>query len=437
VRKFLRKFALPLALATTPFLVVGGAYVFDYRWGGENIHVVEFLVLDRGRQNGDLWFHKRFLYVGDYDFSGRLGCPTNGREGVAVVDVRDPENPVAIARLAVPSGVWTEDVTVYTAEVGRFRGRDIAVAGLQICGGAPSDPLYQHGITLWDVTAPAHPRRLAHLDTGCCSVGVHNVEVAHRRDLGRMFAYVTVPGSAETDRRRRGGFRLVDITDPTKPREVSSWGSAADLARVPHRLRGCIRRSFAHAAEPSADGRLAFVSHWDAGVITLDVTDPTRPRYRGQTAYPRNADGDAHSAVYDESRRLLFTADEDFCPVPRDGTEGGWGFLRIYDAADVGAPRQIGEFKTAHSLSTESSADRAYSIHMPVLVGSDLYASWYGDGVRVIDTSDPRSPREVASYDSAAYRGDAVAIWGVAVDPRRGLIYASDMGTGVWILERD
>jgi hypothetical protein len=39
-----------------------------------------------------------------------------------------------------------------------------------------------------------------------------------------------------------------------------------------------------------------------------------------------------------------------------------------------------------------------YVIHNPLLVDTDVYASWYSDGVRVIGTSDPTAPREVAYF---------------------------------------
>jgi hypothetical protein len=37
-------------------------------------------------------------------------------------------------------------------------------------------------------------------------------------------------------------------------------------------------------------------------------------------------------------------------------------------------------------------------IHNPLLVGTDVYLSWYTDGVRVVDASNPRGLREVAFF---------------------------------------
>jgi hypothetical protein len=76
-----------------------------------------------------------------------------------------------------------------------------------------------------------------------------------------------------------------------------------------------------------------------------------------------------------------------------------------------------------------------------------LYLSWYSDGIRVLDASNPRSPREVAFFvlPSAnnpvkpSQRGvlsNAPHVWGVAYDGTTRLIYASDMNSGLWILRR-
>jgi hypothetical protein len=65
-------------------------------------------------------------------------------------------------------------------------------------------------------------------------------------------------------------------------------------------------------------------------------------------------------------------------------------------------------------------------------------ASWYSDGVRVIDIRDPSSPREVGSFvppdtpTLSAQLPDRPMVWGVAAT--NGLIVAADMNFGLWIL---
>ena len=167
--------------------------------------------------------------------------------------------------------------------------------------------------------------------------------------------------------------------------------------------------------------------------------------FEGRTTYPANADGDAHSSNYDDARRLLFTADEDFCPNSGPAIEKGWGYLRVYDYANAASPQQIGSFRTRNSLAIGDKAAGDYTIHNPFLAGTDVYISWYSDGVRIVDASDPRNLREVGYFVPPAghnpvkpsQRGvlsQTPQVWGVVVDD--GLIYASDMNTGLWVLRR-
>ena len=412
--------------------------------------------------NADVWVYKGYAYVGHWGFGDWAAgskdrfCPQGSNTSVLVIDARTPANPQVVARLQNPPNTSAEDVVVYTERYGRFKGRDIAVAGIQYCGDSRYDANADRGLMLWDVTHPSAPVQVGYLNTGCCTRGIHEFEIEHRTDLRRTFAYATVPTSrypdsttpsGYRDRNGDGDFRLIDITDPVQPVQVADWG-IQDIGGPFDAGLGCdADPNYGHGAEPSEDGKQVFVSYWDSGFIALDVTDPTQPVFKGRTVYPAIADGDAHSASYDDVRRLLFTADEDFCTTSGPGTEKGLSYLRVYDYANLAAPVQIGEYRTPNSLGADSQAAGDYSIHNPLVVGTDVYLSWYSDGIRVLDASDPRALREVAFFVPPAtnnpvkpsQRGvlsNAPQVWGVAHDATTGLIYASDMNSGLWILRR-
>jgi hypothetical protein len=426
-----------------------------------NIEVVGHDDLGGRGFNADVWTHEGFAYIGHWGFTdwatgNERFCPTAPNNGIAVVDARDSENPSMVARLQNPAGTSAEDVVVYTAEFGPLAGHDIAAAGIQTCVGSRSDTSIARGLQLWDVSDPRNPVALGLWNSGCCTRGVHEFEVEHREDLGRTFAYATVPtsrypdGTTESgyrDEDGEGDFRLIDITDPANPAPVSDWG-IQDAGGPFYGGQGCdADANYGHGAEPSADGRLVFLSYWDSGFVRLDLTDPSNPAYTGQTIYPANADGDAHSSQWDEDRQLLFGADEDFCKASGPGIEKGFGYMRIYDYSNPSAPAQIGEYRTPNSLGTNDEAAGDFVIHNNVLVGTDVYSSWYTDGVRVVDASNPSNPVEVAFFVPPAadnpvkpsQRGvlsNTTQVWGVVVDDLTGLIYASDMNSGLWILRR-
>lgn len=429
-----------------------------------NMRVVGHHDLGMRGYNADVWVHEQYAYVGSWGFGDWASggeerfCPEPAKSGIAVIDTRDPARPRQVAKLQQPAGTSVEDVVVYTAKYGRHAGRDIAVGGIQVCGGSRYDTAIFRGLIAWDVTDPSRPVELGRRDTGCCTRGLHELEVQHRADLRRTFVYASVPTSeyddaasptGRRDQQGRGDFRLIDVTDPRAPVETSNWGARRNaVAGLPAAGIGCDPDPiYGHSAEPSADGKRVFVAHWDSGFIELDVTNPAQPAYRARTTYASSADGDAHSSQYDEARGLLFTADEDFCKTSGPRTEKGWGYLRAFRAGTSGAWAQVGTFKTANAVGTDDRKAGDYTIHNPLLEGTDLYVSWYSDGIRVLDTRNPAAIREVASFVPPAannpvqpsQRGvltNATQVWGVAYDRGRDLVYGSDMNSGLWIVKR-
>ena len=79
--------------------------------------------------------------------------------------------------------------------------------------------------------------------------------------------------------------------------------------------------------------------------------------------------------------------------------------------------------------------------------GSVAISSWYSDGIRIVDLSDPAQPTEIGSFvpplarDPVEYwvapNGASVfpMVWGVAVAD--DLIFVSDMNSGLWIIRFD
>jgi hypothetical protein len=432
--------------------------------GGSALNMVAVGHNDIGGRgfNADVWVHDEFAYVGHWGFTDWATgndrfCPSESKNGVAVIDATDPENPTDVSRLENPEGTSAEDVVVHEMQFGPLAGRDIAASGIQVCGGPSSDESFFRGLMLWDVTDPAAPVEVGRINTGCCTRGVHEFEIEDRPDLEKTFAYATVPNSEKPDpqspsgrrdEQGRGDFRLIDITDPTNPVEVSSWGVHQDLGGPPAPGQGCDPDpDFGHGAEPSDDGRTVFISYWDSGFIAVDVTNPADPTFEGRTDYDDDEDGDGHSASFDDARGLLFTADEDFCKNSGPEIETGYGYLRVFDYSDLGSPIQIGEFRTQNSLGTNDQAAGDFVIHNPLVVGTDVYMSWYTDGIRVVDASDPTHPQEVANFvppagkqpvkpSQRAVLTNTTQVWGVAYEASRDLVYASDMNTGLWILDR-
>jgi hypothetical protein len=120
----------------------------------------------------------------------------------------------------------------------------------------------------------------------------------------------------------------------------------------------------------------------------------------------------------------------------------GWGYLRFFDISDPANPVQLSTFATPNTNNEAVALDGTWSVHNPEVLRDDegnerniLYASWYSDGVRVIDIATPSSPREIASWTGQGAPAGAppVNIWSVV--PHRGLLFASDRNFGLYVLK--
>jgi choice-of-anchor B domain-containing protein len=373
--------------------------------------------------NADVWGHKGFAYIGSWGTASNYParCPATG---VRIIDLADPAHPALVGAIATIPGTSQEDIYVASVATSAFTG-DLLVTGIQACNRA-SDA--QRGVDLWDVTNPRAPQHLAFWSSGPGGSGAqggHELDLVVRGD--HVYMGVAVPYSESLE--HRGDFRMVDLTDPRNPVELSAWGATIDGGIV----QAGGQTFFGHSARFNAAGTMVVVSYWDAGAILLDVTDPAHPALIGRTPYPAGAPVANHSTWFAADETLLLSADEYGGPQA-----GRWGGLRVWDIHDPRNPVQIAEFLTPDAASGRPGGAFQYTIHNPIVRGTTAYLSWYADGVRVLDIADPRAPREIggfvppASADPYGYFPPSAMVWGVYSDD--DLVLLSDINGGLYVL---
>ena len=115
-----------------------------------------------------------------------------------------------------------------------------------------------------------------------------------------------------------------------------------------------------------------------------------------------------------------------------------WGGLSVWDISNPEQPVRRAYFHTANALAFPPPSPGYFTVHNPLSAGRYMLASWYADGVRVIDLADPDNPREVASYvppavtDPLGFWPHAAEVWGVAL--LGDLVIVSDINSGLYVL---
>ncbi len=340
------------------------------------------------RYTSDLWVYGGVAYTGSWGVrQGPAGLQQGNR--LYAWDISNPGLPIL-----------TDSVSVDAGTVNDIKIRDDgAIAVLTHEGSAD----VQNGITILDLADPLHPAVITRV-TDTMHPGVHNVWVdgAH--------VYAVVDGSSPAS-----GLRVIDVADPAQPVVVSSFYGGDPQLTFGQFLHDVYVR----------DG-LAFLSHWDAGLIILDVGNgmaggsPAGPVEVGRV---QTSGGDTHNAWYWPATGIVFVGEEDF-NTP--------GILHVVDATELTAPREVATFRVSGSTPHNVWLDEDAEI---------LYVAWYTRGIFAIDVSGrllgelDRQDRVVASltYDGAgACQGGGTCTW--APQLHQGLVWVSDLNSGLWSL---
>jgi hypothetical protein len=130
-----------------------------------------------------------------------------------------------------------------------------------------------------------------------------------------------------------------------------------------------------------------------------------------------------------------------------------WGTLLIFSEAqssDVDGDgvlefEQVGEFNELPNVTGalgDVHARGSWSIHNTEVNGNRAYSAWYSHGIVAIDLTIPTDPQLVGQWvppsnnQHSDYLGKGPAeMWGVDIDPLTGIIYASDMRRGLWVIQ--
>lgn len=390
-----------------------------------------------------LWVHSDTAYLGTW---GRPGaCPSSG---VRMIDVTDLEEPQQIGSLASGDeypGTDTDSVWAGPIETGSFVG-DVAVIAVSLCDNGEQARIGDdfRGLALYDVTNPAQPELLSIYDSGARTQGVHDLDVVARSD-GRVLVAATVMQSFLHTDGRQGDIRLIDISNPWHPIEVGDWdfrrdGPPEEVAQLLDDVGD--EELHAHSVSFAEGGSQLWVANWDAGAVLLDIDDLAAPAPLTRIQQAPSDEGNIHSVLADAENEFVVLTSEDFYPEEAGSHDSGWGRLAIVDSAG----RLLADFAAGDGTpetGDEVALDGFHTAHDAELHDGRLYVSYYSDGVRIVDLSDPTSPVEIGYFippPTPDPQGYWVApdgtrsfpmVWGVHMAD--DVLFVSDMNSGLWI----
>jgi hypothetical protein len=228
---------------------------------------------------------------------------------------------------------------------------------------------------------------------------------------------------------------IMDLKDPAHPAEVGRWwmpgqwlagGEKPTWDKTAHRCHHPLRL-----------GDRLYTSYWFGGFVILDIDDPAKPKLVSGLDWSPPFACPTHTALpipFDiRGRRYVLVADED---VQRPA-EAMPAFIWMVDITDERRPVPVGSFQV-EGIEGQPQQPLMTGCHQPCekVTGTEIPCAWFSHGLRIIDISNPHGIREVAHFMPDLPPGsERVQTNDVTVDAR-GLIYMIDRLRGLTIVER-
>ena len=356
----------------------------------------------------------------------------------------------------------------------------VAASDLELHGNHAFVGSYGEGVVVVDVSDPLNPRRVGKFD---CPGGQNDIQLSPD---GHYLA-LAIETTANKCHPNDEGTAILDISDPTSPREIA-WIGEPELPDGSHnntldwpylyvdqyihtysmleifdlsnpsqpRKTGEIRYGGQDShhdliVDHRPDGRnLAYAASINFSDV-LDVTDPSKPVLLERIKDPQLTI--SHQAEPNFDRTLALVTDEyggglqtQACGGSQRAQVAPPGTLppQVEDPASLGALHlyrleQDGTFGGANGIQkagifnipyqTNDDPDPGCTIHVFWQAPDEnrLVTAWYGRGTRVVDFSNPARPTQLGWFIP-----EGADTW--SAKPHNGYIYAGDIRRGLDVL---
>jgi hypothetical protein len=186
---------------------------------------------------------------------------------------------------------------------------------------------------------------------------------------------------------------------------------------------------------PVTGALILYVAYWDLGAYLVDISDPTMPRELSRlTDFSPSKHASIHLA---RPAPALIDGVHVTITEPELGATDETGQLTLYDTTDPAAPKRLGYWTLPGDLAITEGL--IFSPHNFDIANGRVYLAHYHAGVWVIDVHNAsllQRPEEIGYYQTAiprpSFAGYATNFWSAFYHD--GLIYASDISAGLQVL---
>ena len=311
---------------------------------------------------------------------GQTAYVADGVEGLQIIDVSEPSNPIITGSVDTPDYALfatVVDQTAYVADLG---------SGLQVI----------------DVSDPSSPTIIGSVDTPGEASWVSVID---------QIAYVCDWG---------GGLQVIDVSDPSNPFIISTVDTPGGSFTA------------------TVIDQLAYVADLESGLQVIDVSDPFKPAIIGSVDTPSEAIGikviDQIAYVGDDESGLqIIDVSDPLSPVIIGSVDtlGSASIVDVLDhiayVADWGNGLQVIDVSNPASPVIIGSVDTPGPASGVMVLNKTAYVANMSRGVQVIDISEPANLSVVGSADTPGYAVGITIIGETA--------YVADGESGVVVMD--
>ncbi|MEO5826168.1 MAG: choice-of-anchor B family protein [Gemmatimonadales bacterium] len=327
-------------------------------------------------------------------------------DGTSFVDVSNPSAPRYLGDLpkteGSPSAAW-RDMKVYKNHV-------FIVA----------DNSGDHGMQVFDLT---HLRTVRTPQTFTTDAHYTGIASAHNIVLNDESGFAYAVGASSGGEICGGGLHMIDVRDPRHPTFAGCFSDSKT---------GRSGTGYSHDAQcvtykgpdEKYKGHEICMGSNETAISIADVTDKKNPVAISRVSYPNVAY--AHQGWLTDDHRFYYLNDEGDETEAKGEAAKGTRTL-VWDVSDLDDPVLVKEH-----VGTSRAID-----HNLYVKGNRMYQANYTSGLRILDISDPRNPREVGFLDthpgddgSPSFNG----AWSTYPYFKSGTIIVTSIGEGVFFV---